>query len=96
VVAWSALGGGGAGSVSGIIGVVGQRVAQLLRQVVGPAHRDLLLGVGLLGALLLLVADLVARVVVRPAELPIGVVTAAVGAPCFIWLLVRRPMGRAA
>jgi iron complex transport system permease protein len=96
VVAWSALGVGAAVSVTGIIGFVGLLVPHLLRLLVGPDHRNLVFGAALLGGLLLLVADLVARTALMPAELPIGVVTAGVGAPCFVWLLMRRPNMRVA
>jgi iron complex transport system permease protein len=81
---------GAAVAVSGIIGFVGLVVPHLLRLTLGPDHRALLPGSALLGATLLLLADLVARTVVVPAELPIGIITALVGGPFFIWLLVSR------
>ncbi|OYY12253.1 MAG: hypothetical protein B7Y70_06075 [Rhizobiales bacterium 35-68-8] len=56
----------------------------------GPGHRLLLPGAALMGAAVLLVADIVARLVAAPAELPLGVVTALAGAPFFLWLLLRR------
>lgn len=56
----------------------------------GPAHRYVLAGSALMGAVLVVLADLVARMIVMPAELPIGVLTSALGAPFFIWLLRRR------
>jgi len=80
---------GAAVSVSGIIGFVGLVVPHLLRLAVGPDHRVLLPGSVLLGASLLLLADLVARTVVAPAELPIGIVTSLVGGPFFLWLLLK-------
>ena len=88
-IAFAALAVGAAVSVSGVIGFVGLVVPHLLRLVIGPDHRALLPGAAILGALLVVVADLIARTLVAPAELPIGIVTAAVGAPCFLWLLVR-------
>ena len=88
-IALTALAVGAAVSVSGVISFVGLVVPHLLRLVIGPDHRALLPGSAILGALLVVAADLIARTVVSPAELPIGIVTAAVGAPCFIWLLVR-------
>ncbi|UXN58068.1 FecCD family ABC transporter permease [Phyllobacterium zundukense] len=77
-------------AVSGGIGFVGVVVPHLLRLVIGPDHRYLLPASALLGASLLLVADAVSRTIVAPAELPIGIVTAAVGAPFFLWILLRR------
>ena len=62
----------------------------LLRLWIGPDHRYLLPGVVLLGAILLIGADLIARTVLAPAELPIGIVTAAMGAPFFLFLLLRQ------
>ncbi len=81
---------GAAVAVSGIIGFVGLVVPHLLRLIVGPDHRWLLPGSALLGAALMLSADLLARTLVVPAELPIGIITALLGGPFFIWLLVRR------
>ena len=77
-------------AVSGGIGFVGIVVPHLLRLLIGPDHRFLLPAAGLLGASLLLLADVVSRTIVAPAELPIGIVTAAVGAPFFLWILLRR------
>lgn len=85
----AALAVGAAVSVTGLIGFVGLVVPHLLRLMVGPDHRKLLLGSALLGASLLLLADLVARTIAAPAELPIGVLTALAGAPFFLWLLLR-------
>lgn len=72
---------------AGIIAFIGLVVPHLLRLWIGPDHRGLLTGSALLGALLLLMADTIARLVVIPAELPIGIVTALCGAPFFLWLL---------
>lgn len=77
-------------AVSGGIGFVGIVVPHLLRLVIGPDNRYLLPGSALLGAILLLLADAVSRTVVAPAELPIGIVTAAAGAPFFLWILLRK------
>ena len=85
-----ALAVGAAVSVTGIIGFVGLVVPHVLRLLMGPDHRYVLPGAVLLGAILMLGADLVARTVVAPAELPIGIVTAALGAPFFLWLLMRQ------
>ncbi|CAM5370712.1 iron complex transport system permease protein [Aquamicrobium terrae] len=81
---------GAAVAVSGGIGFVGIVVPHLLRLVIGPDNRYLLPGSALLGAALLLLADAFSRTVVAPAELPIGIVTAAIGGPFFLWILLRR------
>lgn len=75
---------------TGVISFVGLIVPHILRIVRGPDNRFLILGSALLGATLLSVADLIARVVLRPAELPIGIVTAVVGVPVFLSLLRSR------
>ena len=76
-------------SLSGIIGFVGLLVPHLLRIVVGPDHRILLPASALFGAALLVSADAIARTAVAPAEIPIGIITAILGGPFFLWLLVR-------
>jgi iron complex transport system permease protein len=81
---------GAAVSVAGVIGFVGIVVPHLLRLVIGPGHRLLLPAALTLGAILLLIADTFARVIASPAELPIGIVTAAIGAPFFLSLLLRQ------
>lgn len=74
----------------GVIGFVALVAPHLVRLACGPGHRTVIPGAALLGAVLLLAADLVGRTAVAPAELPIGIVTALLGAPFFLWLLVRR------
>ncbi|MEP1767840.1 MAG: iron ABC transporter permease, partial [Sulfitobacter sp.] len=81
---------GAAVAVSGGIGFIGIVVPHLLRLWTGPDHRALLVNSGLLGAILLLLADMISRVVIAPAEMPIGIVTAVLGAPVFLWILLRR------
>ncbi len=81
---------GAAVAVSGGIGFIGIVVPHLLRLVSGPDHRTLLFNAALLGAILLILADVIARVVIAPAELPIGIVTAVLGAPVFLWILLKR------
>jgi iron complex transport system permease protein len=81
---------GAAVAISGGIGFIGIVVPHLLRLATGPDHRSLLINSGLLGASLLLGADMVARVIVAPAELPIGIITAVMGAPVFLWILLRK------
>ncbi|RED44176.1 FecCD family ABC transporter permease [Aestuariispira insulae] len=84
-----ALSVGAAVSVSGIIGFVGIVVPHFLRLITGPDHRFVLPGSMLLGGLLLIVADILARTLFAPAELPIGILTAIMGAPFFLWLLMK-------
>nr|WP_122073186.1 iron ABC transporter permease [Pseudophaeobacter sp. EL27] len=81
---------GAAVAVSGGIGFIGIVVPHLLRLATGPDHHSLLPNAALLGASLLLGADMIARVVVAPAELPIGIITAILGAPVFLWILLNR------
>lgn len=64
-------------------------VPHLIRLVAGPDHRTLLPASMMAGAILLLLADLLARLALAPAELPIGIVTALIGAPFFLYLLLR-------
>jgi iron complex transport system permease protein len=79
-------------AAAGIIGFVGLIVPHALRLVWGSDHRFLLPGSALAGAAFLLLADAAARTAAAPVELPVGVVTALIGVPVFIVLLVRRPM----
>ncbi|HBT01893.1 MAG TPA: iron ABC transporter [Citreicella sp.] len=81
---------GAAVAVSGAIGFVGLVVPHLLRLATGPDHRGLLVNAALLGATLLLLADGISRILIAPAELPIGIVTAVMGAPVFLAILLRR------
>ncbi len=89
VIGLSALIAGFIVAICGVIGfvaLVGPHVARLLW---GSDHRIVIVGSSLVGAILLLAADLLGRGVVAPAELPIGIVTALVGAPFFLWMLLR-------
>jgi iron complex transport system permease protein len=81
---------GAAVAVSGGIGFLGIVVPHVLRLALGPDHRRLLPHAALLGAVLLVLADLAARTIVAPAELPIGIITALLGAPVFLWILMRQ------
>ncbi|HEY0199401.1 MAG TPA: iron ABC transporter permease [Rhodanobacter sp.] len=80
-------------SMTGVIGFIGLLVPHLLRLVWGPDHRMLLPASALGGAALLVAADTLARTLVAPAELPIGVLTALIGGPFFLWLLLRSRIG---
>jgi len=81
---------GAAVSLAGPVAFVGIIVPHLVRLIVGADHRLVLPGSALLGAALLIACDLVARTVMAPLELPVGIVTALVGGPVFLWLLFRR------
>ncbi len=86
----SAMGVGVTVSAVGMIGFIGLVVPHLGRILIGPDHRNLIPVSALLGALLLTVADMFSRVAVSPAELPVGIVTALVGAPFFLYLLFQQ------
>lgn len=90
VIVLVALAVGAGVAAAGVIGFVGLVVPHVLRLLIGPEHRRLLPACALLGGALLVLADIIARLVVAPAELPIGIVTAIVGAPVFLWLLLGR------
>ncbi|MEJ2763726.1 iron ABC transporter permease [Photobacterium sp. MCCC 1A19761] len=77
-------------SLSGVIGFLGLIIPHLGRMLCGPNHKILLPLSALLGALVLLVADMLARVVAAPTELPVGIITAILGAPFFIIMLVKQ------
>lgn len=83
----SAVGVGITVSLSGMIGFIGLIIPHLGRMIAGPNHKTLLPLSALLGGLLLTCADMFARVAVSPAELPVGIVTAIIGAPFFLYLL---------
>lgn len=84
-----ALGAGATVAFTGGIGFVGLMVPHFVRLSLGPDQRMLLPGAALGGAIVLVLADTLSRVCVAPAELPVGVVTSVLGAPCFLWLLRR-------
>lgn len=86
----SAAGVGITVSLSGMIGFIGLVIPHLGRMIVGPDHKKLIPLSAILGALLLTLADMVARVVVMPAELPVGIITAIIGAPFFLYLLFKQ------
>lgn len=76
-------------ATAGMIGFVGLMAPHLGRQLVGPTHEGLMLTAALMGGLIVVLADLLGRLLFAPIELPCGVITAAVGAPYFIYLLIR-------
>ena len=81
---------GAAVSVGGPIGFIGIIVPHLVRLLVGSDHRIVLPASALFGAAFLIGCDVVARTVMAPIELPVGVITALIGGPFFLWLLVRK------
>lgn len=89
----TALAVGAVTATTGIIGFIGLVAPHMVRLVAGPDHRWVLPGSALLGAVLVLLADAVARTILQPAELPLGVLTAVVGVPFFL-LLLRSAHGR--
>ncbi|MGY3572051.1 FecCD family ABC transporter permease [Vibrio paucivorans] len=86
----TAIGVGVTVSVAGMIGFIGLVIPHLGRMLAGPDHRKLLPISALMGAILLTSADMFARVAVAPAELPVGIVTAIIGAPFFLYLLFQQ------
>jgi iron complex transport system permease protein len=90
VIVWVALIVGVCISLTGLIGFVGLVIPHLLRLWQGTDYRRLIVYSALLGASFLLAADTLARTIVSPGELPIGILTALVGAPFFLWLLLRQ------
>ena len=80
-------------AISGAIGFVGLMIPHIVRFLVGSDHRRVLPTAALLGAVYLVLADLLSRVIIAPSELPVGIVTAALGGPFFLWLLRRRRGG---
>jgi iron complex transport system permease protein len=77
-------------SYAGIIGFVGLIAPHVMRRLGGPAHRTLIPSSAFAGAALLVLSDLGARVLIRPQELPVGIVTTLLGGPFFLWLLRRK------
>ena len=82
---------GAAVSIGGPIGFVGIIIPHLVRLLVGPDHRLVLPASALFGAAFLVGCDLIARTILAPVELPVGIITALIGGPFFLWLLIRKP-----
>jgi len=81
---------GAAVSVSGVIGFVGLVIPHFVRIIFGPEHISLMPKSMIIGAVFLIIADLVSRIIIQPQELPIGVITALIGAPIFAVILIRQ------
>jgi iron complex transport system permease protein len=77
-------------AISGPIGFVGLVVPHIVRLLIGPDQRILIPASMLFGASFLIICDTVARTVIAPTEIPVGVITALIGGPFFVWLLRRR------
>ena len=90
LIVLTALGVGVSVAVAGLVGFVGLIMPHIIRLMIGPDHRWLIPASGLAGAILLVAADSLARVVVIPAELPTGILTAILGAPFFVALLLQQ------
>jgi iron complex transport system permease protein len=79
--------------LSGLVGFVGLVVPHITRLVIGPSHKRLITVSIFVGAIFLLLSDLIARTVLRPVEVPVGVITSLIGAPFFLYLLLRTYKG---
>jgi heme transport system permease protein len=90
IILLTAMGVGTSVAVAGNIAFVGLIIPHIVRMLIGPDHRYLIPGTALAGAILLVMADGFARVVVAPAELPAGILTALLGAPFFFSLLTQK------
>ena len=82
---------GAAVSIGGPIGFIGIIIPHLVRLLVGPDHRLVLPASALFGAAFLVGCDVIARTILAPVELPVGIITALIGGPFFLWLLIKRP-----
>jgi iron complex transport system permease protein len=89
IILLTAIGVGTSVAVAGMISFVGLVVPHMVRLVIGPDHRYLIPSSAALGAILLIAADSFARIIVAPAELPTGILTALLGVPFFFWLLTK-------
>ena len=75
-------------SFCGMIGFIGLVTPHLIRLFIGPNHKYLIPGSAILGAILLGIADLISKTIIAPAQLPVGIITSAIGAPFFVWLIL--------
>ncbi len=79
--------------LSGLVGFVGLVVPHITRLIIGPSHKRLVMVSLFIGAIFLLISDLIARTVLKPVEVPVGVITSLIGAPFFLYLLLRTYKG---
>jgi iron complex transport system permease protein len=80
-------------AVSGGVGFVGLMIPHVVRMLVGPDHRRVLVVSALVGGIFLMWVDILARIVIRPAEMPLGIITGVIGAPFFIYIMQRSGRG---
>ena len=90
LIIWVTITVGSCVAIAGMIGFIGLLIPHITRLLVGPKHRNLIWISAILGALVLSVADLLCRLIVAPAELPIGILTAILGTPLFLMLLIQQ------
>jgi iron complex transport system permease protein len=76
-------------SVSGIIGFIGLITPHIMRMIVGPDHKILYPTAAISGGIVLLLSDTIARIILSPREIPVGIITSIIGVPFFIYLLVK-------
>ena len=89
VILLTAIGVGSSVAMAGIIGFVGLIVPHIIRMIIGPEHKKLMIASALLGAVMLVIADLICRTAIAPAEIPIGIATTLIGGPFFLYLLLK-------
>ena len=75
-------------SFCGMIGFVGLVTPHIIRLIFGSKHKYVIPGSAILGAIILVLSDLISRIIIAPAVLPIGVITSLIGAPFFVWLII--------
>jgi iron complex transport system permease protein len=90
LIVWVTISVGSCVAIAGMIGFIGLLIPHITRLMVGPKHRNLIWISAILGALVLSIADLLCRLIVAPAELPIGILTAILGTPLFLILLIQQ------
>ena len=79
--------------VSGMIGFVGLIIPHIVRIIFGTDHKKIIPITALLGSIILIWADVISRSLIKGTEIPIGIVISIIGAPLFVWLMIRRIMG---
>lgn len=89
IIVFSTMAVGASVATAGTIGFIGLIVPHILRMICGADHKIILFGSALLGAVILTASDLISRTIVAPAELPIGIVTAIIGSPVFIYIIIK-------
>ena len=80
-------------ALSGMIGFIGLVVPHLVRILGGVNHLYVLIGSALFGSILMVISDMMCRVIISPAELPVGLITSGLGSPFFLWLIFKMRAG---